>query len=88
MDLSGQTATRKGVRQGCVLSPMLFNIYSEFVMKQVLDNWNGGVTIGGSKIFKFLRFADDTTLIAASQEELVALLNILECAQYSIWSRY
>ncbi|VEN36404.1 unnamed protein product, partial [Callosobruchus maculatus] len=41
------------------------------------DNWNGGVTIGGNKISN-LRFADDATLIAASQEELVALLNILE----------
>ncbi|VEN61212.1 unnamed protein product [Callosobruchus maculatus] len=59
-NLSDQTATRKGVRQGCVL-----------------DNWNGGITIGGSKISN-LRFADDTTLIAASQEVLVALLNILE----------
>ncbi|VEN47320.1 unnamed protein product [Callosobruchus maculatus] len=80
-NLSGQTATRKGVRRGCVLSPMLFNIYSEFVMRQVLDNWNGGITVGGSKISN-LRFADDTTLIAASQEELVALLNVLE--QHSV----
>ncbi|VEN61076.1 unnamed protein product [Callosobruchus maculatus] len=55
---------------------MLFNIYSKFVMRQVPDNWNGGITIGGSKISN-LRFADDTTLIAASQEELVALLNVL-----------
>ncbi|VEN36192.1 unnamed protein product [Callosobruchus maculatus] len=65
---------------------MLFNIYSEFVMRQVLDNWNGGITIIGSKISN-LRFADDTTLIAASQEELVALLNILE-QQCSLWSWY
>ncbi|VEN39858.1 unnamed protein product [Callosobruchus maculatus] len=78
-NLSDQIATRKGLRQGCVLSPMLFNIYSEFVMRPVLllDNWNGGITIGGSKISN-LRFADDTTLIAASQEELVDLLNNLE----------
>ncbi|VEN49826.1 unnamed protein product [Callosobruchus maculatus] len=46
-------------------------------MRQVLDNWNGGITICGSKIVN-LSFADDSTLIAASQEELVALLNILE----------
>ncbi|VEN36712.1 unnamed protein product [Callosobruchus maculatus] len=43
----------------------------------VLDNWKGGITIGESKIFN-LRSADDTTLIAASEEELVALLNVLE----------
>ncbi|VEN61216.1 unnamed protein product [Callosobruchus maculatus] len=71
-NLSGQTATRKGVRQGCVL-----------------DNWNGGITIGGSKISN-LRFADDTTLIAASQEELVALLNVLEqhSAAYGLGINY
>ncbi|VEN45210.1 unnamed protein product [Callosobruchus maculatus] len=68
---------------------MLFNIYSEFVMRQVKDNWNGGITIGGSKISN-LRFADDTTLIAASQEELVALLNVLEqySAAYGLGTNY
>ncbi|VEN38755.1 unnamed protein product [Callosobruchus maculatus] len=58
-------------------------------MRQVLDNWDGGVTIGGSKISN-LRFVDDTTLIAASQEELVALLNILEqrSAEYGLGIKY
>ncbi|VEN38386.1 unnamed protein product [Callosobruchus maculatus] len=58
-------------------------------MRQVLDNWNGGITIGGSKISN-LRFADDTILIAASQEELVALLNILEqhSAAYGLGINY
>ncbi|VEN53499.1 unnamed protein product [Callosobruchus maculatus] len=76
-NLSGQTATRKGIRQGCVLSPTLSNVYSKFEMRQVLDNWNGGITIGGGKVSN-LRFADDKTLIAVSHEEIVALLNILE----------
>ncbi|VEN45207.1 unnamed protein product [Callosobruchus maculatus] len=70
--------TRKGVRQGC-LSLMLFNIYSEFVC----------ITIGGSKISN-LRFSDDTTLIAATQEGLVALLNVLEqhSAAYGLGINY
>ncbi|VEN34293.1 unnamed protein product [Callosobruchus maculatus] len=60
----------------------------EFV-RDVLDNWNGGTTIGGSKISN-LRFADDTTFIAASQEELVALLDILEqhSAAYDLGINY
>ncbi|VEN37693.1 unnamed protein product [Callosobruchus maculatus] len=58
-------------------------------MRQILDNWNGGITIDGSKISN-LRFDDDTTLIAASQEELVALLNILEqhSAAYGLGINY
>ncbi|VEN34317.1 unnamed protein product [Callosobruchus maculatus] len=58
-------------------------------MRQVLDGCNGGITIGGSKISN-LRFADDTTLIVSSQEELVALLNILEqhTAAYGLGIHY
>ncbi|VEN61012.1 unnamed protein product [Callosobruchus maculatus] len=58
-------------------------------MRQVLDNWNDGITIGESKISN-LRFADDTTLIAASQEERVALLNVLEqhSAAYGLGINY
>ncbi|VEN46247.1 unnamed protein product [Callosobruchus maculatus] len=58
-------------------------------MGQVFDNWNGGITIGGSKISN-LRFAEDTILIAASQEDLVALLNVLEqhSAAYGLGINY
>lgn len=60
---------RKGVRQGCVLSPRLFNVYGEHIMRRSLDNFEGGVSIGGKKISN-LRYADDTTLITATEEEL------------------
>ena len=48
----------KGVRQGCVISPCLFNILAEMVMRRVLENWNSGFKIGGITINN-LRYADD-----------------------------
>ncbi|XP_072934917.1 uncharacterized protein [Epargyreus clarus] len=67
----------KGVRQGCILSPILFNVYGEYVMRQICDDWSGGVSIGGVRITN-LRYADDTTLIASSEEEMCALLDRME----------
>lgn len=75
--LSEKCRIRKGVRQGCVLSPLLYNIYSELVMRRTLENWNGGVKIGGRR-FSNLRFADDTLLIACSAEELLEFIRRLE----------
>ena len=77
MTLSSRCRVKKGVRQGCVLSPLLFNIYSEVIMRRTLENWNGGVKIGGQR-FSNLRFADDTLLIASSPEELLELIRRLE----------
>lgn len=65
------------MRQGYILSPLLYNIYSEYIMRQVLEDWDGGVIIGGKK-FSNLRFADDTLLVAKSEEELFALLDRLK----------
>ena len=67
----------KGVRQGCILSPILFNIYGEYIVRQTCDGWDGGVSVGGRKITN-LRYADDTTLLATSEAEMTLLLTKLE----------
>lgn len=67
----------RGVRQGCILSPQLFNLIGEHIMRLVLENWEGGVRVGGHRI-KNLRFADDTTIIGTSERELHELLRRVE----------
>ena len=57
------------VRQGCIISPHLFNIYGEAIMRNVLDNFEGGITVGYYKITN-LRYTNDIVLIAGSLEEL------------------
>ena len=60
----------KGVQQGCLLSPCLFNLYAEHIMRNArLDELQAGIKRGGRKINN-LRYADDTTLMAESEEEL------------------
>ena len=64
----------KGVCQGCILSPCLFNLYAEYIMRNTgLEEAQAGIKIGGRNINN-LRYADDTTLMAESEEELKSLL--------------
>ena len=64
----------KGIYQGCILSPCLFNLYVEYIMQNAgLDEAQAGIKIAGRNINN-LRYADDTTLMAESEEELKNLL--------------
>ena len=64
----------KGVHQGCILSPCLFNLYAEYIMQNAgLDKVQAGIKIARRNINN-LRYVDDTTLMAESEEELKSLL--------------
>ena len=64
----------KGVHQGCILSPCLFNLYAEYIMRNTgLDEAQTGIKIAGRNINN-IRYTDDTTLMEESREELKSLL--------------
>ena len=68
----------KGVHQGCILSPCLFNFYTEYIMRNAcLDEAQAGIKIAGRNINN-LRYADDTTLMAESEELKSLLMKVKE----------
>ena len=73
MYLFGWFQIEKGVQQGCILSPCLFNFYAEYI-SATLDEAQAGIKIAQRNINN-LRYADDTTLMAESEEELKSLLD-------------
>ena len=92
----------KGVCQGCILSPCLFNFYAEYIIRNDgLEEAQAGIKIAGRNINN-LRYADDTTLMAENEEELKGLLmkveeesekvglklNISENEDHGIWSHH
>ena len=77
--LSDWFSISKGVRQGCVLSPYLFNIIAEMTMREALENFSGGFKIGG-RMVNNLRYADDIVIITTTPTELQALLNRIRIA--------
>ena len=69
---------RKGVHQGCILSPCLFNFYAEYIVRNAgLEETQAGIKIAGRNINN-LRYADDTTLMAESKEVKSLLMNVKE----------
>jgi len=64
----------EGIRQGCIMSPCLFNLYAEYIMRNAgLEEAQAGIKIAGRNTNKF-KYADDTTFMAESEEELKSLL--------------
>ena len=75
LDMEKQTGPKLGnVRQGCILSPCLFNVYAEYIMRNArLDEPQTGIKIAGRNINN-LRYTDDSILMAENKEELKSLL--------------
>ena len=67
----------RGVRQRCILSPGLYNLYPEDIMRTALEEKAWGVKVGGVRRSN-LRYADDTTLLSSSKEELLQMISAVK----------
>ena len=82
--LSNSVNIQQGVRQGCILSPILFNLYSEWMTKEIEENTEG-IKINGD-IIRDCRYADDAAMLADTTEKLQKSVDILEsvCTDYGM----
>ena len=86
-DMEQQTGVQigKGVHQGCILSPCVLNLYAEYIMQNVgLDEAQAGIKIARRRNVNNLRYADDTTLMAESEEKLKILLMKEESEKFGL----
>ena len=82
--LTEWTDIKRGVRQGCVMSPVLSNLYSEFILKE-LEEVDEGIQVNGRRINN-IRYADDTALLAYSEAALQMLVNVVQTSR-EVWSQ-
>ena len=77
--------TKRGIIQGCPLSPQLFNVFLEKVMEQALGNFDGGIFIDGERVSN-LRYADDIVLVGRTAEEVRGMTGLVEehCKRYHL----
>ena len=75
-DLSDNAIIGQGVRQGCLISPILFSLYAEKMMFEAFDDCELGIRIGGSRT-RDVRFADDQAMIANNEAELQEIIDRL-----------
>jgi hypothetical protein len=73
-EYSEESDMGRGVRQGCCMSPLLFNIYAEFMMMEAMEGVEEGVEVGG-KVLSDFRFADDQGIVASTQKELQKVMD-------------
>ena len=76
VDLSEPSEIGRGVRQGCLLSPLLFSLYVEMMMEEAMEEVDEGVIVGGYRL-RDVRFADDQEIVASTERGLQKIMDKL-----------